>query len=183
VWLYVLACQWQRIAQEEAFPGRCAEAGDDLGSAIVTARLCRDLMRLCLLMHRRYPPYSKWLGTAFTHLPEAATIAVPLTAAVTATSWPTRQQHLCLAYETAAAMHNELRITRPLDTRTRRFFDRPYQVLDAGRFTVALRQAISDPMLRRLPVIGAVDQYIDSTDALTNTGFLRTVAANQPASP
>ena len=58
VWLYLLACQWQRIGQEEAFPGRCAEAGDDLGSVIVTARLARDLMRLCLLMHRCYPPYS-----------------------------------------------------------------------------------------------------------------------------
>ncbi|HWD74857.1 MAG TPA: DUF4037 domain-containing protein, partial [Solirubrobacteraceae bacterium] len=45
--------------------GRCAEAGDELGSAVVTARLARDLMRLCLLMRRRYPPYSKWLGTAF----------------------------------------------------------------------------------------------------------------------
>jgi len=55
VWLYVLACQWQRIAQEEAFPGRCSEAGDALGSAIVTARLARDLMRLCLLMARGRP--------------------------------------------------------------------------------------------------------------------------------
>jgi len=56
VWLHLLACQWQRIGQEEAFPGRCAEAGDDLGSIVVTARLVRDLMRLCLLMHRRYRP-------------------------------------------------------------------------------------------------------------------------------
>ena len=72
VWLYVLACQWQRIGQEEAFPGRCAEAGDELGSVVVTARLARDLMRLCLLMGRCYPPYSKWLGTAFARLPGAA---------------------------------------------------------------------------------------------------------------
>ncbi|MGH3407505.1 MAG: DUF4037 domain-containing protein, partial [Streptosporangiaceae bacterium] len=72
VWRYVLACQWQRIGQEEAFPGRCAEAGDELGAAVVAARLARDLMRLCLLMRRRYPPYSKWLGAAFARLPEAA---------------------------------------------------------------------------------------------------------------
>ena len=65
VWCHVLACQWSRIAEEEAFPGRCAEAGDDLGSAVVTARLARDLMGLWLLMNRRYPPYSKWLGSAF----------------------------------------------------------------------------------------------------------------------
>jgi hypothetical protein len=68
LWRYVLACQWQRIGQEEAFVGRCAEVGDALGSAVVTARLVRDVMHLWLLMARRYPPYSKWLGTAFARL-------------------------------------------------------------------------------------------------------------------
>jgi hypothetical protein len=60
----MLTCQWQRISQEEPFPGRCAEAGDELGSALITARLARDSLRLVMLMRRRYPPYSKWLGTA-----------------------------------------------------------------------------------------------------------------------
>jgi hypothetical protein len=94
VWLYVLACQWQRIGQEEAFPGRCAEAGDDLGSVIVTARLARDLMRLCLLMHHRYPPYSKWLGTAFARLPGTARLGATLTAAISAGDWRSRERHL-----------------------------------------------------------------------------------------
>ncbi len=177
VWLYLLACQWQRIGQEEAFPGRCAEAGDELGSAIVTARLARDLMRLCLLMQRRYPPYSKWLGTAFSRLPAAAALTPPLTAAVAATSWPDRQRHLSQAYETAATLHNDLRLTRPLDPRTRRYYDRPYQVIDAGRFTDVLRQAITDPRVRRLPATGAADQFIDSTNALESAGFLRAATA------
>ena len=82
LWLHLMACQWQRIGQEEAFPGRCAEAGDDVGSAIVTARLARDLMRLALLLNRRYPPYSKWLGTAFARLPGTAGLAASLAAAV-----------------------------------------------------------------------------------------------------
>jgi len=56
VWLWMLACQWQRIAQEEAFLGRTAEVGDELGSRVVAARLVRDLMRLCLLMGRRTSP-------------------------------------------------------------------------------------------------------------------------------
>jgi hypothetical protein len=184
VWLYVLACQWQRIAQEEAFPGRCAEAADELGSAIVTARLARDLMRLCLLMRHRYPPYSKWLGTAFAQLPDAAAITPQLTAAVAATSWPARQQHLGQACEMAAAMHNELGITPPLNTRTRGYFDRPYQVLDAGRFAATLRESITDPLIRRLPAVGAVDQFIDSTDALGNTSFLRAaIAEAKPDGP
>ncbi len=73
---------------------------------------------------------------------------------------------------------------KPLDTRTRRYFDRPYHVLDAGRFTTALRDAITDPQIQQLPATGAVDQHIDSTDAPRNTGFLRAaiIAASQPAS-
>ena len=173
VWLYLLACQWQRIGQEEAFPGRCAEAGDDLGSVIVTARLARDLMRLCLLMHRRYPPYSKWLGTAFARIPGLADLGGSLGAAISAGDWATREQHLCRAYEKVASLHNELEFTPPLDIRVRGFYERPYQVVDAARFAAALRQAISDPLLRRLPATGAIDQFTDSTDALGRLGFLR----------
>ena len=68
LWLYLLACQWQGIAEEEAFPGRCAEVGDELGCRVVTARIVRDLMRLALLMAQRYAPYGKWLRTAFSTL-------------------------------------------------------------------------------------------------------------------
>jgi hypothetical protein len=176
VWLYLLACQWQRIGQEEAFPGRCAEAGDDLGSALVTARLARDLMRLCLLMHQRYPPYSKWLGTAFARLPGTAGLTASLTAALSAGSWPAREQHLREAYESVAARHNQLGLTRPLNTGTRRFYDRPYQVIHATRFTAALREAITDPQIRRLPPAGAIDQFVDSTDAANDLRFLRACA-------
>jgi predicted N-acetyltransferase YhbS len=176
VWLYVLACQWQRIGQEEAFPGRCAEAGDDLGSVIVTARLTRDLMRLCLLMHRRYPPYSKWLGTAVARLPGQAGLTASLAAAISAQDFRNREQHLCQAYETLAALHNQLGLTPPIDVHVRPFHDRPYQVIGASRLTGALREAIADQQIRQLPLTGATDQYIDSTDALGQLSVLRECA-------
>jgi hypothetical protein len=75
VWRYLLAAQWTRIVQEEAFVGRAAEAGDELGSRLIAARLAREVMRLCLVLARRYPPYSKWLGTAFAALPDIAVVA------------------------------------------------------------------------------------------------------------
>jgi hypothetical protein len=176
VWLYVLACQWQRIDQEEPFPGRCAEAGDELGSRVVTARLARDLMRLCLLMHRRYPPYSKWLGAAFARLP-AAGLTASLTAAIAADGYRARERHLAEALTAAAALHNRLGLTPPLDTGTHGYFDRPFQVLGAARFTAALRDAITDPRVRRLPSSGAADQFIDSTDAAGDLEFLRACTA------
>ena len=166
VWRYVLSCQWVRISQEEAFPGRCAEVGDELGSAVVTARLARDLMRLWLLMARRYPPYSKWLGSAFARVPDTATLAASLAAALSATDWTSRERHLSQAYVTVAQAHNQLGLTEPLDPATRGFYDRPYQVPGAARFACALTTAITDPRLRGRPPIGAADQFIDSTDAL-----------------
>jgi hypothetical protein len=166
VWLYVLACQWQRIAQEEAFPGRCAEAGDELGSAVVTARIVRDLMRLWLLMHRRYPPYSKWLGSAFGSLGDGTGTGAALKAALAATGWASREEHLCAAYVATAAAHNELGLTPAQDVSTRLYYDRPYQVIDGERFAAALTDAIGDPALRQRARTGAVDQFIDSTDAL-----------------
>jgi hypothetical protein len=163
VWRYVLACQWSRIGQEEAFPGRCAEAGDELGAAVIRARLARDVMLLWLLMHRRYPPYSKWLGSAFARLPGAARIGPELAGAISGADW---ERHLARAYVLTAELHNDLGLTEPLDTATRPYYDRPYQVIGAGRLADALLATIGDPGLRARPPIGAVDQFLDSTDAL-----------------
>jgi hypothetical protein len=38
VWRWLLACQWHRLAQEEAFVARTAEVGDDLGSVVTAGR-------------------------------------------------------------------------------------------------------------------------------------------------
>jgi hypothetical protein len=170
VWRYVLACQWQRIGQEEAFVGRCGEVGDELGSAVVAARLVRDLMRLCLLMARRYPPYSKWLGSAFARLPAAARLAPHFTAALTSTAWRERERHLVAAYERVAGLHNELGLTDPVEPRAGGYYDRPFQVIHAGRFVTPL---LAGSPLRTLT--GAIDQFVDNTDALRDRGFTRGV--------
>ena len=135
----MLSCQWRRIAEEEAFAGRCAEAGDELGSAVVAARPARDLMRLCLLMHRRYPPYSKWLGSAFARVPGGAGSAVTCRGAgggrLGRPGAGTRP-----GVRDRRRAHNRLGLTEPLDPGTRPYFDRPYRVLGAGRFAAALRE-------------------------------------------
>ncbi|MEV4054337.1 DUF4037 domain-containing protein [Amycolatopsis sp. NPDC049688] len=170
IWRYVLACQWQRIGQEEAFAGRCGEAGDELGSAVVAARLVRDLMRLCLLMARRYPPYSKWLGSAFARLPAAVPLTPHLTAALAATAWRERERHLVAAYECVARLHNDLGLTDPVEPRASGYHDRPFQVIHAGRFVTALLAGARPPALT-----GAIDQFVDNTDALGDRAFTRRV--------
>ena len=164
VWRLVLACQWRRLDQEEPFVGRAGEVGDELGSAVIAARQVRDLMRLVLLMAKSYPPYSKWLGTAFARLPHAPALTPHLSAALAATAWPAREHHLATAYELVASWHNDLGLTEPQSTGTRPFHDRPFRVLDARRFGEALLPGIADPAVRELYPVGAIDQYIDCTD-------------------
>jgi hypothetical protein len=177
VWRYVLACQWRRLDQEEPFVARSGEAGDDLGSAVIAARLARDLMRLCLLMERCYPPYSKWLGTAFARSAAAPAVGPPLAAALAADGWRSRERQLNQAFQAAAERHNELGLTRPLPAAVRPFYDRPYLVLGSGRFATALRRSIADPRLRELPLTGEVDQFTDSTDAVGDPMALRASVA------
>jgi hypothetical protein len=176
VWLYLLTAQWARIGQEEAFPGRCAQVGDDLGSRLVTARLVRDLMRLAFLMEQTYAPYVKWLGTAFARLACAAELLPSLEGALAARAWEDREAYMSEAYETVARMHNALGITPPLEESVSQFHSRPFQVIHAERFVDAIRAEIVDPEVLALPEsLGSIDQFIDSTDALHSLGSLRRV--------
>ena len=87
VWLYLLAAGWNRIAQEEHLMGRAGFVGDEIGSALIGARLVRDLMRLCFLMERQYAPYPKWFGTGFSKLACAPTLTPVFERALAAQSW------------------------------------------------------------------------------------------------
>jgi hypothetical protein len=134
-------------------------------------------MRLCLLMDRRYPPYSKWLGTAFARSAAGPAVGPPLRAALAADGWPAREQHLSQALLAAAAAHNQLGLTTPVPATLRPFWDRPYLVLGSGRFAAARHEAIQDPAIRTLPMAGAVDQCIDSTDAVADAAARRSAVA------
>lgn len=165
VWRAMLAAQWERIGQEEPFVGRCGEVGDELGSAVVAARLVRDVMRLCFLIERHYAPYSKWLGTAFAGLPCGPSLVPALTAALAATDWRTREHHLSVAYETVATLHNALGLTPPVEARVSPFHDRPFQIIHGERVAATLRATLPDePALHLASRIGGIDQWADNTD-------------------
>jgi Domain of unknown function (DUF4037) len=166
VWLWIVACQWRRIAQEEAFVGRTAEAGDSLGSALVTSRLARELMRLWFLLNRTYWPYMKWFGSAFARLPGSGSLADALGAAIAPDDVASREGMLAAAYRQVAGCHNDSGLSDPVDPAVRTFYERPYRVLMADRFVDACLARVDDPFLRQLPLVGSVDQVGDSTDLL-----------------
>lgn len=169
LWLHLMACQWDQIAQEEPFVGRCGHAGDELGSQIVAARLVKELMQLCFLMEKRYRPYSKWLGSAFARLNCAMEMKMHLEGVLACDGWKERETQLSLAYGQVAQMHNALGLTEALSTEVTPFYHRPYQVIKGGRFADALRAGIKDTGIKGLPKgLGSIDQITDNVDILEN---------------
>jgi len=172
VWLWMMAAQWMLIADREPLIGRTAEAGDRLGSRLAAALLARDVMRLALLQERQYAPYDKWLGTTFSRLRTASRLELALDRLVAAADYPSMEEALVEAMEEAACRHNALGMTGQLEPRAAPYAVgindavRPYRVLNAIRFSRACREAITNPALRRLEPIGAIDQVANPSDLL-----------------
>ncbi len=165
VWLYLMAAGWARIGQEEHLMGRAGLVGDDLGSAVIGARLARDVMRLCFLLERRYAPYPKWLGTAFMRLTSGPALAPTLRAALHAETWQERGARLAEAYRYCAQRHNALGLTNPLPEEPTPFFNRPFQVIWGQHYADALLATITDPEMQRLAArapLGSIDQITDN---------------------
>jgi len=161
--LYKLACQWRRIAEEQAFVGRAGERGDELGSRIIAARLVRDVMRLGFLIEGRYAPYPKWFGAAFAQLPCAAELSPALMRALAANDWRAREAALAEAYLTAAKLQQAHGLPGDFEPRIGPYFSRPFKVINADEIMQAIRAEIADPALKALPLIGALDQVTDAT--------------------
>jgi hypothetical protein len=176
VWRWLVGCQWWRIDQEEPFVGRTAEIGDELGSRIVAARLARDTMRLSFLLERRYAPYTKWLGSAFARLESAGDVGPHLASMLEARDFAEREAAWVAAVEAIAVRHNALGLTEPLDPTVRPFHNRPFRVLDAGRFASATIDTVDNSFLRALPRVGSIDQVVDSTDVSSHADVARRFA-------
>ncbi len=166
VWLFMLASQWSKISQKEAFVGRTAVVGDELGSRIIASEIVRDLMGLCFLMEKTYAPYSKWFGKAFSELKIAKEISPVLGKVLDSTSINEREYYIARAYSIVSTKHNSLKITKTMKTQVSKFYNRPYLVIHGDIFAKEIMEKIRDPSIRNLPMIGSIDQLMDSSDFL-----------------
>jgi hypothetical protein len=164
--LYKLACQWRRIAEEQAFVGRAGSNGDDLGSRIIAARLARDIMRMAFLIEGRYAPYPKWFGKAFAALPCAPALVTALERVLAAPDWKPRQVALAEAYLALARLHRARGLGGDFEPAIGPYFSRPFTVINADDIAAAIRSEIADPVLRGLPLIGSLDQVTDATPVI-----------------
>jgi hypothetical protein len=165
---YVLAAGWQRLCQLMAMVGRTAEAGDELGSRLLSAGLTQDLVWLAFALSRRWAPYDKWRGTVFRSLPVAARLG-SLLDAVAAPGWRERESALAAACEVLVDVQRERGLPAP-EAAVIPFWSRPYRMVDEA-VPRGLLAGITDPEVARLPAaVGSIEQWVDSVDVLSYPG-------------
>jgi Domain of unknown function (DUF4037) len=178
VWLYKIACQWVRVGQEQAFVGRCGDVGDDIGSRIITARLARDVMRLCFLVERRYVPSQVVRGGFRAAVVREGDWSTGRRGAKGRRSARPRngppwglsacRRVACATRQSRRAQgkgHDLLRAEPPPRRFTVRIAPpRDFEVINAGELAEVIRKEIHDPEIAALGFSGAIDQFSDSTD-------------------
>jgi Domain of unknown function (DUF4037) len=166
---YVLAAGWQRLCQLMQMVGRTAESGDELGSRLLSAKLAGDLVGLAFALSRRWAPYDKWRGTVFRSLPVAPALGPLLDAAAAVPCWRDRENALAGACEVLLDVQRERMLPAP-GSAVVPFFDRPFRTVDQA-VPRGLLTGITDPDVARLPpLVGSVEQWIDSVDVLSASG-------------
>lgn len=173
IWLYKLAAQWNRIAEERAFIGRAGESGDELGSRVIAARMVGNMMRLALLIERHYAPYPKWLGAAFSRLDCAPAVKPLLEDVFAASDWRNREAAVLSACLFLAELQRERGVPGAPEPRVASLHGRPFRFVDSVAITDALRAAIEDETLRQLPEFGAIDQFVSANFVLAVPQYSR----------
>ena len=165
VWLYQLAAQWIKISEDREFTSRCGHVGDELGSMVIASHQVSKLMRLCFLMERKYAPYTKWFGTAFSELECASELSPIFKDVLLSSTWKERESNLARAYRVIARMHNALKITRPIVEDVQNYFGRPYLVFEPPDLIPDIVSSFTDEEVKAIKHgLGSVNQFVDSTD-------------------
>ena len=166
VWLYAVAADWHRLGQEFPDVGRAGLRGDEDGSAVIAARHVRTMLHLAHLLHRRWPPYGKWLARSAATLPGGGPLRSALHEVLRAHDWRARKAALADAAELLAAVQGSKGLPT-LEPVTEAFFDRPH--LGVRDLPTLLRELVEDPQVRALPAgVGTAEQISDNVTVLVD---------------
>lgn len=84
-----------------------------------------------------------------------------------ASEYQAREDAFVRSLQRVASLQNALGVTAPVDETVGLFYERPFRVVGAGRFVDACLERVADPRLRALPLVGGIDQVLDSADVLS----------------
>ena len=137
-------------------------------------RQIKNLMRLAFLIERKYAPYSKWLGTAFSRLHCAGEVKPVFEKTLNAKDWQARQRFLTEACKIIIKLYNDLEITSPMSEEISDYFKRPFLVIKEESVVEKLLAEINDDEIKNIRKrLGSVNQFFDSNDQLNDASLIR----------
>ncbi|WP_455675618.1 DUF4037 domain-containing protein [Pradoshia sp.] len=155
---YLAGSCWESIAQEQAFVRRTFDVGDDMGSRIITARICERLMRLCFIYRDSYAPYSKWFGRAFQDLEIDKELRDSLETAIGTSDIHEREKSLIKAQLAVAELHNKSGMTEYVECRESSYFGRDIKVIYCDKISSACAEKLRETELEGVPLLGSMSQ-------------------------
>jgi hypothetical protein len=171
---HLIAVEWMKINDEQAFPARAGSRGDQAGAAIVAARLAESAMRLAFYVERAYPPYGKWFGTAFRRLACGPELHEAIASMLVAAAWEPRDRAWAEVLRRLLALHERAGLIAPGKYQPAPVYTgRPgigLPGVDRGVPSMAnliedLRAPIRDPGVLAIPPrIGSINQLLASRD-------------------
>ena len=179
VWKFKLMSLWKHIDQEIAFVGRTGIVGDDLGSRVEASRLIRYIIMIAFVINKKYIPYAKWLGLEFKKLPISKQLEPLLHKILEEKEWKKREEYLCETYLILLEEQNRVRVTPPLDLYPQSYHKRPQTVIDTQLIVNELKKIVTAPLNTIKYPIGTVNEFIDSTDILTDPLFIKMIIRSE----
>jgi hypothetical protein len=172
LWRNVIACDWARLAQELPLMGRAADVGDDRGSRLIAARSAQVTMHLAFLLERRWAPYAKWFGTAFSTLRCADSLGPQIDRILDGDDRQRREHGLIAALQLLLQIQDDHGLT-DVDHATVPFWDRPHIHPNPAIIT-QLTTAITDARVQSLPLgAGTIEQRTDNVEILVEPAARR----------
>ena len=167
IWKLRIIAQWNRIAQEIAFVGRIGDLGDELGSRIEASRLVRYIMQMAFMLAKKFIPYEKWFGIAFSQLPIATKLKPILLDVLKENQWERREKLLVEAYLLLAREHIQLGLIPNLEIKAIKYYNRPQLIIPTQKIIRELVKGI-DARYKdiRYQTFGTINQFIDSSNLL-----------------
>ena len=117
---------------------------------VIASRQVNKLMRLCFLMERKYAPYTKWFGTAFSKLECAPELGPIFRDVLLSLTWKERESNLAKAYRVIARMHNALKITPPIVEDVSKYGGRPYIVFESPHLIHDIVKSFTDEEVKAI---------------------------------
>ncbi len=176
VWLYLMASSWQRIGQEEHLAARCMITGQETGFSIIASRLVKDIMQLGFLLEGKYFPYAKWLEMSFAQLNCPKVLMPYLSKIINSSNSKLKQENLCKSFEYLASRHNELSITKSVNSECGHWHNRPFKAIHGELIAEIIVESINNKEVQAITkrgLLGNIDQISDNTDIVENVSIRR----------